>query len=87
MLLNHCVLSDNKDNRAPLACLFGEVVLEMGAPYGFGVREKKSKRVKGRFHKETVGVLVGVFWLLFWANRKRNALAAAKKIANPCMQK
>ena len=55
-------------------------MLVMGAPFGFGVREKKSKRVKGRFHKETEGVLVGIFWLLFWANRKRNALAAAENI-------
>ncbi len=33
---------------------------------------------KGRIHKETVGVLMGIFCLLFWANRKRRTAGRQK---------
>ncbi len=45
---------------------------------------------KGRIHKETVGVLMGIFCLLFCANRKRRASAASGKLQIllmiPCRQ-
>ena len=46
------------------------VMLVMGAPFGFGVREKKSKRVKGVITKRTVGVLSRALSVTFLHEQK-----------------
>ena len=42
----------------------------MGAPFGFGVREKKSKRVKGVITKRTVGALSRALSVTFLHEQK-----------------
>ena len=55
-----------------------KVMLVMGAPFGFGVRVKKSKQAKGVIIKRTVGALESIFGAPFWANRKSADPASAE---------
>ena len=54
-------------------------MLVMGAPLGFGVREKRSKRVKGVIIKRTVGALESRLLLRFLGEQKMKDRASAEK--------
>ena len=53
-------------------------MLVMGAPFGFCVREKRSKRVKGVFIKRTVGALESRLLLRFLGEQKMKDRASAE---------
>ena len=74
MLLNLCFLFGKKTTEHHSRVCIAIAMLVMGAPFGFGVREKRSKRAKGVITKRTVGALSrallhkhpkSMIWLMF----------------------
>ena len=70
LLLNLCFLFGKKTTEHHSRVCAWKVMLVMGAPLGFGVREKRSKRVKGVITKRTAGALSRALSVTFLHEQK-----------------
>ena len=70
LLLNLCFLFGKKTTEHRSRVCQVKAMLVMGAPLGFCVREKRSKRVKGVITKRTVGALSRALSVTFLHEQK-----------------